>query len=134
MKIKDKVSYTLIEMCWRLTRKTVISQEPLNRFSIRLDKHEEYDETKWLSKNQTKQRHFDGQQCDFHTEEDLSTREGGCRCCKEAKLQAGIKPTALCSVIDKENSIKSPLDSATLYIQLLLWLCTLPPTVLMLVS
>jgi len=29
---------------------------------------------------------------------------------KKAKLQAGIKPTALCSVIDKENSIKSLLD------------------------
>jgi len=54
--------------------------------------------------------------------------------CKKAKLQAGIKPTALCSAIDKENSIEFPLDSATLYIQLLLWLCTLPPTVLMPVS
>jgi len=54
--------------------------------------------------------------------------------CKEAKLQAGIKPTALCSAIDKENSIESLLDSATLYIQLLLWLCILPSTVLMLVS
>jgi len=30
--------------------------------------------------------------------------------CKKAKLQAEIKPTALCSAIDKENSIKSPLD------------------------
>jgi len=30
--------------------------------------------------------------------------------CKKAKLQAGIKPTALCSVIDKENSIESLLD------------------------
>jgi len=30
--------------------------------------------------------------------------------CKKAKLQAGIKPTALCSAIDKENSIESPLD------------------------
>ena len=29
---------------------------------------------------------------------------------KKAKLQARIKPTALCSAIDKENSIKSPLD------------------------
>jgi len=29
---------------------------------------------------------------------------------KKAKLQAGIKPTALCSAIDKENSIESPLD------------------------
>jgi len=56
------------------------------------------------------------------------------RRCKEAKLQAGIKPTALCSAIDKENSRESPLDSAALYIQLLLWLCTLPPTVLMPVS
>jgi len=54
--------------------------------------------------------------------------------CKEAKLQAGIKPTALCSVIDKENSIESPLDFTILYIQLLLWLCTLSPTVLMSVS
>jgi len=54
--------------------------------------------------------------------------------CKEAKLQAGIKPTALCSAIDKENSIESPLDFTTLYIQLLLWLCTLSPTVLMPVS
>jgi len=54
--------------------------------------------------------------------------------CKKAKLQAGIKLTALCSAIDKENSIESLLDSATLYIQLLLWLCTLPPTVLMPVS
>jgi len=31
--------------------------------------------------------------------------------CKKAKLQAGIKPTALCSVIDKENSIEFLLDS-----------------------
>jgi len=30
--------------------------------------------------------------------------------CKKAKLQTGIKPTALCSAIDKENSIESPLD------------------------
>ena len=30
--------------------------------------------------------------------------------CKKAKLQAGIKPTALCSVIDKENLIEFPLD------------------------
>ena len=29
---------------------------------------------------------------------------------KKAKLQAGIKPTTLCSVIDKENSIESLLD------------------------
>jgi len=54
--------------------------------------------------------------------------------CKEAKLQAGIKPTALCSAIDKENSIESSSDFATLYIQLLSWLCTLSPTVLMPVS
>ena len=53
---------------------------------------------------------------------------------KEAKLQAGIKPTALCSAIDKENSIESLLDFAILYIQLLLWLYTLSPTVLMSVS
>jgi len=32
------------------------------------------------------------------------------RWCKKAKLQAGIKPTALCSVINKENLIESPLD------------------------
>ena len=31
--------------------------------------------------------------------------------CKKAKLQAGIKPTALCSAIDKENSIEFSLDS-----------------------
>jgi len=30
--------------------------------------------------------------------------------CKKAKLQARIKPTALCSVIDKENLIEFPLD------------------------
>jgi len=30
---------------------------------------------------------------------------------KKAKLQAGIKPTALCLAIDKENSIEFPLDS-----------------------
>jgi len=54
--------------------------------------------------------------------------------CKEAKLQAGIKLTALCSAIDKENSIESLLDFTILYIQLLLWLCTLSPTVLMSVS
>ena len=29
---------------------------------------------------------------------------------KKAKLQAGIKLTALCSAIDKENSIEFPLD------------------------
>ena len=39
--------------------------------------------------------------------------------CKKAKLQAGIKPTALCSAIDKENLIESPLDFVTLYIQVL---------------
>jgi len=27
-------------------------------------------------------------------------------CCKVAKLQAGIKPAAFCSVIDKENLIE----------------------------
>jgi len=32
------------------------------------------------------------------------------KACKKAKLQAGIKLTALCSAIDKENSIESPLD------------------------
>jgi len=31
-------------------------------------------------------------------------------CCKEAKLQARIKPTALCSAIDKENLIEFLLD------------------------
>jgi len=30
--------------------------------------------------------------------------------CKKAKLQAGMKPTALCLVIDKENSIEFLLD------------------------
>jgi len=30
--------------------------------------------------------------------------------CKKAKLQARIKPTALCSAIDKENSIEFLLD------------------------
>jgi len=30
--------------------------------------------------------------------------------CKEAKLQAGIKPTALRSAIDKENLIEFSLD------------------------
>ena len=30
--------------------------------------------------------------------------------CKKAKLQAGIKPTTLCSAIDKENSIEFLLD------------------------
>jgi len=30
--------------------------------------------------------------------------------CKKVKLQAGIKPTALCLVIDKENSIEFLLD------------------------
>ena len=31
--------------------------------------------------------------------------------CQVAKLRTGIKPTALCSVIDKENSIEFSLDS-----------------------
>jgi len=31
--------------------------------------------------------------------------------CQRAKLHAGIKPTALCSALDKENSIESLLDS-----------------------
>ena len=35
--------------------------------------------------------------------------------CKEAKLQAGIKPTALCSVIDKENSMEFSLISLPTY-------------------
>jgi len=56
------------------------------------------------------------------------------RNCKEAKLQARIKLTTLCSAIDKKNSIESLLDFAILYIQLLLWLCTLSPTVLMPIS
>jgi len=30
--------------------------------------------------------------------------------CQRAKLRAGIKPTALCSAFDKENSIEFPLD------------------------
>ena len=33
-----------------------------------------------------------------------------CLICKVAKLQARIKPTALCSAIDKENLIESLLD------------------------
>jgi len=53
---------------------------------------------------------------------------------KKAKLQAGIKPTVFCSATDKENSIEFLLDFATLYIQLLLWLCTLSSTVLMSIS
>jgi len=36
--------------------------------------------------------------------------EGLIEYCKEAKLQARIKPTALCSAIDKENSIEFSLD------------------------
>jgi len=47
--------------------------------------------------------------------------------CKKAKLQARIKPTALCSVIDKENSIEFLLDFPTLLIQLLHGLCTTFP-------
>jgi len=47
--------------------------------------------------------------------------------CKKAKLQARIKPTALCSAIDKENSIESPLDFSTLLIQLLHGLYTTFP-------
>jgi len=35
--------------------------------------------------------------------------------CKEAKLQAGIKPTALCSAIDKENSMEFLLISLPTY-------------------
>ena len=42
---------------------------------------------------------------------------------KKAKLQAGIKTTALCSVIDKENSIEFLLDFLY-YLQLLHGLCT----------
>jgi len=45
-----------------------------------------------------------------------------------------LSQLSLCSAFDKENSIESPLDFATLYIQLLLWLYTLSPTVLMPVS
>ena len=44
--------------------------------------------------------------------------------CKKAKLQARIKPTTLCLVIDKENSIKFLLDFSILLIQLLHGLCT----------
>jgi len=33
-----------------------------------------------------------------------------CYVCKKTKLQARIKPTALCSAIDKENSIEFLLD------------------------
>ena len=32
------------------------------------------------------------------------------KACQVAKLHAGIKPTALCSAFDKENSIEFPLD------------------------
>ena len=46
---------------------------------------------------------------------------------KKAKLQAGIKPTALCSAIDKENLIEFPLDFSTLLIQLLHGLYTTFP-------
>ena len=35
--------------------------------------------------------------------------------CKKAKLQAGIKPTALCSAIDKENSMEFSLISLATY-------------------
>ena len=47
--------------------------------------------------------------------------------CKKAKLQARIKPIALCPVINKENLIESPLDFPTLLIQLLHGLCTTFP-------
>ena len=47
--------------------------------------------------------------------------------CQVAKVQAGIKPTALCSVIDKENSIEFSLDFSILLIQLLHGLCTIFP-------
>ena len=47
--------------------------------------------------------------------------------CKKAKLQARIKPIALCSAIDKENSIEFLLDFPTLLIQLLHGLCTTFP-------
>ena len=49
---------------------------------------------------------------------------GNLKKCKVAKLQARIKPTALCSAIDKENSIEFPLDFSILLIQLLHGLCT----------
>jgi len=34
-----------------------------------------------------------------------------CYHCQRAKLHTGIKPTALCSVLDKENLTKFSLDS-----------------------
>ena len=47
-----------------------------------------------------------------------------------ANSWARIKPTALCSVIDKENSIESSYISCTLFIQLLYGLCTTFPWLL----
>jgi len=52
---------------------------------------------------------------------------GNLKKCKVAKLQARIKPTALCSAIDKENSIEFPLDFSILLIQLLHGLCSTFP-------
>ena len=50
--------------------------------------------------------------------------------CKEAKLQAGVKPTALCSAFDKENSIEFPLDLLyyiyNYYVAMLLYLLWSP--------
>jgi len=39
----------------------------------------------------------------FHSQDFVSI-------CQRAKLRAGIKPTVLCSALDKENSIGFPLD------------------------
>jgi len=49
----------------------------------------------------------------LRTTKSLDFPEGQCEGdqCKVAKLQAGIKPTALCSAIDKKNSIEPLLDS-----------------------
>jgi len=45
--------------------------------------------------------------------------------CQRAKLCAGIKPTALCSAFDKENSIEFLLDLLhyiyNYYVAMLLW-------------
>jgi len=54
----------------------------------------------------------------------MAQEKDNCSRCKKAKLQAGIKPTALCSAIDKENLIEFLLDFSILLIQLLHGLCT----------
>ena len=44
----------------------------------------------------------------YRVKGEIYTKKGEC---KKAKLQARIKPTALCSAIDKKNSIEFLLDS-----------------------